>query len=109
MIAVTSHPVAPRPVSAGRSPLRGRDIAQTGGVSANQLGQAFDESLGITVREFVTRLRVSAACHLLADADFKLEHVAELTGFDDASHLSRVFVQQRGMRPGAYRQQLEIA
>jgi transcriptional regulator GlxA family with amidase domain len=54
---------------------------------------AFDESLGITVKEFVTRVRVSAACHLLADADFKLERIAELTGFDDASHLSRVFVQ----------------
>ena len=50
------------------------------------------ESLGITVKEFVIRFRVSAACHLLADADFKLEHIAELTGFDDASHLSRVFI-----------------
>jgi transcriptional regulator GlxA family with amidase domain len=45
----------------------------------------------------------------LADADSKLEHVAELTGFDDASHLSRVFIQQRGMRPGAYRRQLKVA
>ena len=89
--------------------LLGRDIAETVGVSRDHLGQAFDESLGITVKEFVTRFRVSAACHLLADADFKLEHVAELTGFDDASHLSRVFVQQRGMRPGAYRRRLEIA
>ena len=84
-------------------------VAHAVGVSTDQLGEAFDESLGISVKEFVTRFRVSAACHLLADADFKLEHIAELTGFDDASHLSRVFVQQRGIRPGAYRRQLEVA
>ena len=92
-----------------REKLRSRDIARAVGVSADQLGQAFEESLGVSVKEFVTRFRISAACHQLAGADFKLEHIAELTGFDDASHLSRVFVQRRGMRPGAYRRRLEIA
>ena len=57
----------------------------------------------------MTRFRISAACHLLAGAEFKLERIAELTGFDDASHLSRVFVQRRGMRPGAYRRHLDVA
>ena len=89
--------------------LRSRDIARAAGVSTDQLGQAFEDSLGVSVKEFVTRFRLSAACHLLAGADLKLEHIAELTGFDDASHLSRVFVQQRGMRPGAYRRQLDVA
>ena len=37
------------------------------------------------------------------------EYIAELSGFDDAPHLSRVFVQQRGMRPGAYRRRLDVA
>ena len=92
-----------------REKLRGRDVAAAVGVSTDHLGQAFEESLGVSVKEFVTRFRISAACHLLAGADLKLEHIAELTGFDDASHLSRVFVQQRGLRPGAYRRQLDVA
>jgi AraC-like DNA-binding protein len=92
-----------------REKLLGRDVAHAVGVSTDQLGQAFDESLGMSVKEFVTRFRVSAACHLLADADHKLEHIAELTGFEDASHLSRVFVRQRGIRPGEYRRRLEVA
>jgi DNA-binding NtrC family response regulator len=92
-----------------REKLRTRDVAETVGVSADQLGQAFEESLHLGVKEFVTRFRISAACHLLAGGDFKLEHIAELTGFDDASHLSRVFVQQRGVRPGEYRRQLDVA
>jgi DNA-binding NtrC family response regulator len=92
-----------------REKLRTRDVAERVGVSADQLGQAFEESLHLGVKEFVTRFRISAACHLLAGGDFKLEHIAELTGFDDASHLSRVFVQQRGVRPGEYRRQLDVA
>ena len=92
-----------------REKLRGRDIARAVGASTDQLGHAFAESLRVSVKEFVTRFRISAACHLLAGADLKLERIAELTGFDDASHLSRVFVQQRGMRPGAYRSRLDVA
>lgn len=91
-----------------REKLRRRDIARAVGVSTDQLGQAFENSLGVGVKEFVIRFRISAACHLMA-GDFKLERIAELTGFDDASHLSRVFVQQRGLRPGAYRRQLDVA
>jgi transcriptional regulator GlxA family with amidase domain len=53
--------------------------------------------------------RVSAACDPQGDVDSRLERIANLTGFDDGSHLSRVFVRQRGMRPGEYRRQLEVA
>jgi YesN/AraC family two-component response regulator len=88
--------------------LLGSDVARAVGASTERLGQAFNESLGITLKEFITRFRISAACHLLADADHKLEHIAELTGFEDASHLSRVFVRQRGIRPGEYRRRLEV-
>ena len=92
-----------------REKLLGQDVARAVGASTERLGQAFSESLGITLKEFITRFRISAACHMLADADHKLEHIAELTGFDDASHLSRVFVRQRGMRPGEYRRRHEVA
>ena len=46
---------------------------------------------------------------LTANGPAQACHVAELTGFDDASHLSRVFVEQRGVRPGEYRRQRDVA
>ena len=91
-----------------REKLLGRDVAQSVGMTTDQLHRAFEQSLGVSVKDFVSRFRVSAACYLLADADFKLDHIADLTGFDDGSHLSRVFIRQRGMRPGAYRRQLGL-
>ncbi len=87
--------------------LRAEDVAQAVHVSAKQLGQEFRDSLGITAKEFITRVRINAACRLVIGADHKLEHIAALTGFDDASHLSRVFARQRGIRPGEYRRRLE--
>jgi AraC-like DNA-binding protein len=83
------------------------DLARAAGVSTEQLGHVFREGLGITAKEFVARFRINAACHMLGDADHKLEHIAELTGFEDASHLSRVFTRRLGMRPGEYRRRLE--
>ena len=77
--------------------------------AAGQLGRLFREDLGITMKEFITRFRISAACRMLADADYKLEHIAELAGFQDASHLSRVFTRELGMRPGEFRRRLETA
>lgn len=92
-----------------REKLLAQDLARAVRVSPEQLGQVFRESLGITPKDFVTRFRISAACRLLIDGDCKLEHIAELTGFQDASHLSRVFTRELGIRPGEYRRRVEIA
>jgi transcriptional regulator GlxA family with amidase domain len=89
--------------------LRAEDVAQAVHVSAKQLGQEFRDSLGITAKEFITRVRINAACRLVIGAGHKLEHIAALTGFDDASHLSRVFARQRGIRPGEYRRRLQTS
>jgi len=89
-----------------RETLRAGDLARAAGVATFELGRAFRESIGITAKDFVTRFRVSAACYALVDGKNTLEHVAALTGFQDASHLSRVFTRQLGVRPGEYRRRV---
>lgn len=54
----------------------------------------------------MTRFRISAACYALVDGTSTLEHIAAMTGFQDASHLSRVFTGQLGVRPGEYRRRV---
>jgi iron complex transport system substrate-binding protein len=53
--------------------------------------------------EYVAKIRIEATKTILAERDLTLEHVAESVGFSDASHLSRVFVQHVGERPGRHR------
>jgi AraC-like DNA-binding protein len=76
------------------------------GVSPRQLADAFNDCLGMSAKEFITRFRVVAACRLLIEGSPTLQQIADLTGFEDASHLSHVFNRYVGMRPGEYRRRL---
>jgi YesN/AraC family two-component response regulator len=86
-----------------REPLPAAEIARAAMLSVHWLSHCFPAAVGMTVKDFVTRLRVEVAVHLLRGSDRKLEEVAELTGFADASHLSRAFKQRLGLRPGEFR------
>ena len=78
-------------------------VASAVNISAGHLGERFLAETGMPVREWLTRVRVEVAKALLTETDEKLEMIAELTGFCDASHLSRVFLRLTAVRPGQYR------
>src|SRR2546429_4618381 len=63
----------------------------------------FCAETGMTLKTYVTRVRVEAARKLLRETGDKLEAVASLVGFHDASHLSRLFVKYLSGRPGDVR------
>jgi DNA-binding NtrC family response regulator len=86
--------------------LLAEDLARATGVSPRQLADTFHECLGMSAKEFITRFRVVAACRHLIDGTATLQQIADLTGFEDASHLSHVFNRYVGMRPGEYRRRL---
>lgn len=86
-----------------REALPAADVARAAGLSVDWLAHRFPKAVGMTVKDFVTQLRVEVAAHLLRASSRKLEEVAELAGFADASHLSRVFKQCVGIRPGEFR------
>jgi L-ornithine N5-oxygenase len=84
-------------------PLGGRQLARQINVSFSHLAYLFRRDLGISIREYLTNVRLHVARHLLSESSCKLEHIAEITGFSDASHLSRIFTTAFGQRPGRYR------
>ena len=79
------------------------EVARAARISPNQLLRRFRLELGLSVKDYIARVQTTVAQRLLWESDVKLQEVAELTGFCDASHLSRVFVRHIGVRPGAYR------
>ena len=86
--------------------LRVNIVAEAIGVSAGHLAHLFPAEIQVTVKEFVTKVRIEVAKQLLSDRGYTLEHIAEKVGFSDASHLSRVFQRFAGDRPGAYRRRI---
>ena len=87
-----------------RQPCLLEDVAAYAGVSASRLAHLFHDTMGMTWRQFVARTRVELAKKLFADPRYTLEAVAELVGFCDAGHLSRVFRRRFGQSPGQFRQ-----
>jgi two-component system response regulator YesN len=78
-------------------------VAEAIGVSAGHLAHLFPVELRVTVKEYVTKVRIEVAKQLLYERGYTLDHIAENVGFNDASHLSRVFLRYAGYRPGTYR------
>ncbi len=79
------------------------DLAKVAGVSGSHLAHLFRAETGLTVRDYLNRVRVEIARDLLAHTDKNLSEIAAFVGFFDTSHLSRMFRQVQGERPSAYR------
>ncbi len=80
-------------------------VARAVGLSSAQLAYLFRREIGMSVKEYATRVRVEIIKRLLAETDDKLDIIAEQLGFCDAPHLSRVFRRICGCPPGEYRRQ----
>jgi len=78
-------------------------IAQITEISASHLAHLFRSEIGMSVRDFLTRVRVAIAQDLVAHTDEKLEAIATRLGFADTSHLAHVFQRITGRPPSAYR------
>jgi AraC-like DNA-binding protein len=65
----------------------------------------FKRETGLTVIEYLTRVRVDAARRLLATS-LRAAEVSRLVGFDDPYYFSRVFKKLAGKSPSEFRAQL---
>jgi AraC family transcriptional regulator len=87
----------------GSSGLTVASLAAELGVHPVHLARAFRKSLGLGPAEYIRAYRCARAAQRLRDSHDGLAEVALLCGFSDQSSFTRVFRQQVGMTPGAYR------
>ena len=67
------------------------------------ISQLFKKYCGMTVTAYLRQCRVEAAKGYLLHTEEKLESIAEKTGFFDASHLCKTFLETEGLSPTEYR------
>lgn len=72
-------------------------------ISKYHLCRIFKENMGVTITEYIKRKRISLACQLLRDTDWKITEIAEKCGFSDSSFFTKVFAREHSVTPTQYR------
>lgn len=84
-------------------PVTMAELAIETGLTANYLGERFKAELGVSVGDYLNRLRIDRARELLAGSQRSVTDIALSTGFDGASYFGKVFLRLTGHTPRAYR------
>ena len=79
------------------------ELARLVHLSVSAFSRLFEKTLGITPGEYITQVRIAAACRMLEKTDKTLTDIANETGFYDLSHLTKAFRKSHDMPPGEYR------
>lgn len=82
---------------------RWQDAAQNAGLSPQLARRCFERLYGMTLHQYVLRLRLARAKQLLATADIKIVDVALESGFPTLSNFYRLFEAETKRTPSAFR------
>lgn len=80
------------------------EAARIACMSPSHFSREFKKQYRHCFAEYLNRLRVDAACDLLARTDQRLVEIAMNVGFNDQSYLTNVFRRLMGITPLQYRQ-----
>jgi len=78
-------------------------LAHAAGASARNLSRLFNEHAGMSVTDYVSRMRVALARELLTGSQLDIETVAERAGFASARQLRRAWGRFHDMPPSRMR------
>jgi AraC family transcriptional regulator len=79
------------------------EVAHECGLSTSYFARAFKQATGVRPYTWLTKQRVERAKELLRDPSRKIADIAQLCGFVDQSHFTRVFSRSEGYSPGRWR------
>lgn len=71
-------------------------------MSESAISKYITDVTGFSFRDLLNEMRIVKAMDLLTYTDMTLNEIADLTGFTDASHISKVFNERVGTTPKIY-------
>ena len=86
-------------------PLSMTSLARKVSLSVSQFDRRFKKRFCTTPRQYLTNVRVNAACQLLSATDLPISAIAVQTGFYDQSHFTKQFAKAKGTTPAQYRRE----
>ncbi|HEX3108574.1 MAG TPA: AraC family transcriptional regulator [Thermoanaerobaculia bacterium] len=89
-------------------PIRFDRLARAFGMHPVYVSRAFRRYAGISMRDYVHRLRMREARHRLASTSHSATAIALDTGYVDGSHFARAFNRSHGVSPAAFRRLCKV-
>ena len=87
------------------TPLTASQAAAELGMSESRFSRFFRRATGNTFTDFVNRVRINRACHLLMETDRLVTHICYEVGFNNVANFNRRFLEIKGMTPSEFRRQ----
>ncbi|MDO3411645.1 AraC family transcriptional regulator [Saccharibacillus sp. CPCC 101409] len=81
-----------------------QDVAEHVGMGVSSVSSMFKEETGATVYEYLTQIRMDAACELLANGGLKIVEIAQRVGYQNENSFIRAFRKLKDVTPGKYRE-----
>jgi len=81
-------------------------IAQTVNMASGSLCRFFKSETGMTIFDYLNKIKVDNACSLLLNKDLSVADIAFDCGFNNLSHFNKQFKKITHTTPGQYRKQL---
>lgn len=79
------------------------DISNTAKINHTTLTKLLKQELGVTAMEYLTNYRIKVAKKQLAFTEIPIKDVSKRSGFKTVQHFSRIFKEQTGTTPAAFR------
>ncbi len=78
-------------------------ISQNVLMNASYLSSIFKKEKGISISQYITKLRMEKAKEFLTNDQLTLKEIAERIGYNDVFYFSKVFKRYFGVSPSSYR------
>jgi AraC-like DNA-binding protein len=73
------------------------------GISETYLGRYFKKQANETLQDYISKYRIKLVENRLLYSDLRIGEIANELGFNDESHLNKIFKKHRGTTPSAFR------
>ena len=83
-----------------------RDVVNFIGFSRSYLTTAFKKSKGMSLQEYLLRVRIQKAKELIKATDLPVGEIGLRTGYEDQLNFSRIFKKYEGVSPSEYRRRI---
>jgi DNA-binding LacI/PurR family transcriptional regulator/AraC-like DNA-binding protein len=90
-----------------QSPISRWKLAETVNVNEDYLTRIFHREMGLSLWDYLNRLRVYMAVKFLLQTNESIQEIASHSGFQDQAYFCRVFKKVYGIPPGQLRKQQE--